>query len=116
MLSRRLYSLAAIVLAWFLAVDRPVGDGLDDKAVYALVGVDRWLEEQESGRSGRRRWRSLRRWVATTSQWWPTRPAIGTTWRERAASLIVGFLPGDGGREGALRRAVSAHVAGGTAM
>jgi hypothetical protein len=115
-LPRRLYSLAAIVLAWFLAVHPPVGDGLRDPAVYALVGVDRRLEAQEAGHSGRRRWRSLRRWLAAASTWWPTRPAIGTTWRDRAASLLVGFIPGDGGREGALRRAVSAHVAGGTAM
>jgi len=115
-LPRHVYSLAAILTAWFLAAERPVGDGLDDEAVYALLGVDRWLETQESGHAGRRRWRSLRRWVACASTWWPTRPAIGATWRDRAASLLVGFIPGDGGRDGAIQRALSAHVAGGTAM
>jgi hypothetical protein len=111
-----LYSLAAILTAWFLAADAPVGDGLDDTAVYALLGVDRRSEAQEPGHSGRRRWRSLRRWLGLASAWWPTRPALGATWRARAGALLVGFIPGDGGREGALRRAVSAHVAGGTAM
>lgn len=111
-----LYTLAAIVTAWFLAAPRPVGGGLDDEAVYALVGVDRRAGGQEPGRSGRRRWRSLRRWLGCASRWWPTRPLTGTTWREQAASLLVGFVPGDGGREGATRRAVSAHAAGGTAM
>jgi hypothetical protein len=115
-LPRHLYTLAAIVTAWFLAADRPVGDGLDDAAVYALVGVDRRADGQERGRSGLRRWRSLRRWLGCASAWWPTRPATGSTWRQQAASLLVGFVPGDGGREGATRRAVSAHVAGGTAM
>lgn len=111
-----LYTLAAIVTAWFLAAPRPVGDGLDDEAVYALVGVDRRAVGQEPGHSGRRRWRSLRRWLRSAPRWWPTRPTAGSTWREQAASLLVGFVPGDGGREGATRRAVSAHVAGGTAM
>ena len=111
-----LYSLAAILTAWFLAADSPVGDGLDDKAVYALLGVDRRLEEQESGHSGRRRWRSLRRWLAMAPCWWPTRPALGATWRARAGALLVGFVPGDGERGGAIRRAIAAHVSGGTAM
>lgn len=115
-LPRHLYTLAAIVTAWFSAAERPVGDGLDDEAVYALVGVDRRAGGQEPGHSGRRRWRSLRRWVRCAARWWPTRPATGATWRQQAASLLVGFVPGDEGREGATRRAVSAHVAGGTAM
>lgn len=115
-LPRHLYSLSAIVLAWFHAVDEPVGDGLDDPAVYALVGVDRPLITSEAHRAGKRRWRSLRRWLASASGWWPTRPLAGVTWRQRAACLLLGFLPGDGRRDGAIRRALSAHVAGGTAM
>lgn len=111
-----LYSLSAILAAWFLAAPRPVGDGLDDEAVYARIGVDRRADGQEPGHSGRRRWRSLRRWLRCASRWWPTRPLAGATWRQQAASLLVGFVPGDGGREGATRRAVSAHAAGGTAM
>lgn len=115
-LSGHVYTLAAVLAAWFRAATPPVGDGLDDEAVYALLGVDRRSAGQEPSHSGRRRWRSLRRRVARASTWRPTRPAIGATWRERAASLMVGFIPGDGGREGAIRRALSPHVAGGTAM
>jgi hypothetical protein len=115
-LPRHLYTLPAIILAWFHAVDEPLGDGLDDPAVYALVGVDRRVTTQETGHAGKRRWRSLRRWVGSAVRWWPTRPLAGTTWRQRAACLLVGFLPGNGGRDGAIRRALSAHAAGGTAM
>jgi len=115
-LSRHLYTLAAILTAWFLAVGPPVGDGRDDEAVYALVGVDRRSDEQESGHAGCRRWRSLRRWLDSASTWWPTHPQTGSTWRQQAGSLLVGFVPGDGGRGGAIRRALAAHAAGGTAM
>lgn len=115
-LARHLYTLSAILLAWFLAADRPVGDGLDDEAVYALVGVDRRAEGQEPGHAGRRRWRSLRRWMRSATRWWPTRPLLGSSWRQCAGSLLIGFIPGDGERDGAIRRALSAHVAGGTAM
>ena len=113
-LPRHIYTLAAIVTAWFLAAERPVGDGLDDEEIYDRVGVDRRAAGQEPGHSGRRRWRSLRRWLRLAPRWWPTRPIAGATWREQAAALVVGFIPGEGGREGATRRAVSAHVAGGT--
>jgi hypothetical protein len=115
-LPRHIYTLPAIILAWFRAVDPPLGDGRDDAAVCARMGVDRPLTTQEAGRAGHRRWRSLARWVASAAGWWPTRPLPGTTWRQQAASLLLGFLAGDGGRDGATRRAVSAHVAGGTAM
>lgn len=115
-LARHLYTLPSIVLAWFCAVGEPLGDACDDPAVYALVGVDRLLPAPEAGRAGRRRWRSLRRWMASASRWWPTRPLTGVTWRQRAACLLLGFLPGDGGRDGAIRRALSAHISGGTAM
>ena len=114
-LPRHLYTLAAILTAWFLAADRPVGDGLDDETVYALLGVDPRADGPEPFRSGGRRWRSLSRWLRSAATWWPTRPLTGSTWRQQVASLRVGFIPGEGGREGATRRAVSAHVAGGTA-
>ena len=111
-----LYTLPAMLMAWFHAVAPPVGGGLGDAAVYALLGVDRRLETPEARRAGVRRWRSLGRWMTSAEAWWPTRSLTGTTWRERAAALLLGFVPGDGGWEGATRRAVSAHVAGGTAM
>jgi hypothetical protein len=116
LLARRRYTLGAIVTAWILAVARPIGDGKDDEAVYALVGVDRRLPGPDSGRAGKARWRSLSRWVRSIPTWWPTRPVVGGTWRGRAASLIVGFIPGDDGRDGAIRRALAAHTAGGRPM
>lgn len=115
-LPRHLYALAAIVSAWWLAAPRPIGDGLHDEAVYAHVGVDRRADGGERGRAGRRRWRSLARWTRSMDRWWPTRPVRGATWRQRAGSLVVGFLHGDGGRDAAIRRAVLAHTAGGAAM
>ena len=114
-LARHRYTLEAILVAWILAAPRPIGDGKDDEAVYALVGVDRRVPSTEF-RAGRHRWRSLSRWVAAIPRWWPTRPVVGTMWRQRAAALIAGFLPGDGERGGAVRRALAAHAAGGTAM
>jgi hypothetical protein len=115
-LPRHVYALTAVLSAWFHAVARPVGDGLDDEAVYARQGVERRRRSPEPGRAGKRRWRSLGRWTASIPIWWPTRPVVGATWRQRAAALLVGFLPGDGGRDGAIRRALSVHAAGGTAM
>ena len=115
-LARHRYTLAVIVTAWFLAVRPPIGDGRDEEAVYALVGVDRRVPGPDPDRSGRPRWRSLSRWVATIASWWPSRPVVGTTWRQRAAALVVGFVPGEGGRDGAIRRALVAHAAGGRAM
>lgn len=80
------------------------------------MGVDRRSDKPEAHRLGRPRWRSLARWLASAPAWWPTRPVSDGTWREQATSLLAGFVPGDAGREGAIRRAVSAHAAGGTAM
>jgi hypothetical protein len=115
-LARRRYTLAAIVIAWVLAVRRPVGDEHPDEAVYALVGVDRRLPGPEGHRSGRWRWRSLSRWSLAIEAWWPTRRVVGTTWRERADALLTGFIPGEGGRTRAVWRALDAHAAGGRAM
>lgn len=115
-LPRHLYSLWAILTAWFLAVPRPLGEGLDDEAVYGRVGVDRRAVGPEAGRAGRLRWRSLRRWLHCAARWWPTHPLVGETWREQAAALLAGFIPGDAGREGATRRALSAHAAAGTVV
>jgi hypothetical protein len=115
-IARHRYALNAIVTAWFFAAARPVGEGKADAAVYALVGVDRRLPGPEAHRGGKARWRSLGRWATRIAIWWPARPVVGHTWRLRAAALLTGFLPGDGGRDDAVRRAIVAHTAGGTAM
>ena len=90
LLPGHLYSLFAIVHALWLAVAPPLGRGLGDSKVCAHQGVDR-LPSDDRHRSGRRRWRSLARWTASAAQWWPTVAIAGTTWRSRAASLIVAF-------------------------
>jgi hypothetical protein len=115
-LKRHRYALSAILTAWFLGVAKPVGDGKADAEVYALVGVDRRLPGPEAMRAGGTRWRSLGRWAARIEGWWPARPVVGSSWRRRAASLLAGFVPGEGDRGAAIRRAVVAHTAGGTAM
>ncbi|MDQ8155331.1 MAG: hypothetical protein P3B98_11785 [Gemmatimonadota bacterium] len=115
-LPRHRYTLAAIVVAWFLAAPRPIGEGKDDEAVYALVGVDRRVPGPDPDRAGTPRWRSLSRWTAAIPTWWPARPVVGAHWRQRATALIAGFIPGDGGRDGAVRRALAAHTAGGPTM
>jgi hypothetical protein len=104
------YTVAAILTAWLLGLPRPLGDGRDEASVCALQGVDR-----RTGQRRQRRWRSPSRWMRAIDRWWPTRPQVGSA-RERASRLLHGFVPGDGGREGVIRRALRAHSAGGLAM
>lgn len=114
---RHAYTLGAIVTAWLLALARPLGEGLDQVAVCARQGVDRrgGLPDIETGRSGCRRWRSLGRWAAQIATWWPSRPVGGSTWRDRAYALLIGFV-GPGDRSGLRRRAIAAHVRSGCGM
>ena len=118
MLYRYLYSLAAILTAWLLAIRPALGDGLDQEAVYDRQGVDRRTgpPPPEKGRSGCRRWRSLMRWADQIEAWWPTRAVLGTTWSARAEGLLLGFLPGGDGRAGLRRRAITSHAGGGMAV
>lgn len=113
-----LYSLAAILTAWLLALAVPLGEGLDQVAVCARQGVDRrgGVSDAEPGRSGRRRWRSLGRWAARIGTWWPARPVTGTPWRQAAHALLVGFVAGGGGRDGLRSRAIAAHASSGCGM
>jgi len=117
-LLRYQYSLDAIVTAWLLAIARPLGEGLDQLAVYARQGVDRvaGVTSAEARRSGRRRWRSLSRWASRIAAWWPGRVAGGRTWRDRAHALLVGFVAGGGGRVGLRARAVTGHAVRGAAV
>jgi hypothetical protein len=109
-LPRFLYTLYAIVNAWRLAMPRPVGEGLDDAAVYARQGVDRL--SVEGSRSGPQRWRSLARWARHIGTWWPGRAIAGSTWRQRVGSVLVGFAAeGD-----VTARALASHAACGAAM
>jgi len=82
-----LYSLWAIVWAWFLAARPPIGEGKDDGAVYAQQGVDRLTPEQHH--YGRPRWRSLARWATRLETWWPSRAVVGSNWRQRTISFLA---------------------------
>jgi hypothetical protein len=114
-LRRYLYSLAAILTAWLLAIRPALGDGLDQEAVYDRQGVDRRPGQppREKRRSGCRRWRSLMRWAGRIEDWWPTRAVLGTTWSARAEGLLLGFVAGGAGRDGLRRRAIAVHAGGG---
>jgi hypothetical protein len=107
------YTLMAILSAWLACVRPPMGDGLDDKAVYAVHGVDR-LSADRHGRKPR--WFSLERWADIATTWWPTRAVPEGPWRERIEALLAGFLAGGGGRDGTIARAVAAHTTAGSAM
>jgi hypothetical protein len=116
-LPRHLYSLFAIVHGFWLAVAGPVGAGLDDEEVYARQGVDRRpTDDAERHRTGVRRWRSLARWVARAAQWWPTVAIAGTTWRDRAASLLAAFVPSGEAPAAVVRSAVDRHAGRGAVM
>jgi len=121
-LPRHAYSLFAIVFAWWCACRRPIGRGLDDPAVYALQGVDRPVRRKPDKRPesvhrrGRRRWRSLARWAAKIGVWWPGRAVAGAIWRERATSLLAGFVGGAGEDVARLLAALASHAGRGAAM
>lgn len=105
------YALAAMLTAWLLGLPRPLGDGLSERAVCALQGVDRRSGDPISGR-----WRSPRRWMRSIGRWWPMRPQGAVALELQASGLLYGFVPGDGTREGVIRRALRAHAAAGGHM
>lgn len=100
---RYLYTAGAIVMAFFLTAAPPIGDGLSDERAYAQQGMYRvtsWTAAEPY------RWRSVDRWSANTSRWWPTLAA------HDVSALLVTFLErsGTGGRRDALTAALTAHV------
>ena len=78
-----LYSTASMIAAWLGITPRPVGKGLPHDSVYAHQGVDRLRPERH--RSGRRRWRCLRRWA---QRFLTNQP--GTTWSQRVQAFLIG--------------------------
>ena len=76
------YSVASMIAAWLGITSRPVGEGLSHEEVYALQGVDRL--RREAHRSGRKRWRALKRWA---DRHLADRP--GTTWKQRVQAFLI---------------------------
>jgi hypothetical protein len=108
-LPRFLYSVGAIVSAFFLTAERPVGDALSDFAAYERQGMYRRVP----GSSGEGfRWRSVGRWERLSGQWWPGRAT------RHLEGLLVSFLEraGRADRSAVLGGAVASHVAWGGAM
>jgi hypothetical protein len=111
-----LFSLFSVVVSWLETVGPPVGSGLAEREVWARQGLDRPGLERHRG--GRPRWRSLSRWAGVISAWWPGSAVSGRSWRERASSLVAGFVAEGfgGGREAVLARALLGHVGREAAM
>lgn len=77
-----LYSIASMIAAWLGTTPPPIGQGRSHDAVYARQGVDRLRPERH--RSGRRRWRALRRWA---DRFLSNQP--GTTWSQRVRAFLI---------------------------
>ena len=108
-MSRYLYSIPAIVVAFFLVVVAPVGHGLTHAEAYARQGmydVTAWRD------GGPYRWRSIDRWSAAATRWWSS-PSVGDL-----PSLLVDFMQRGlgGGLVQAVEAAVTSHVCCGGAM
>ena len=106
---RYLYSALAIVSAFFLVAQRPVGNGLKDIDAYDRQGMYR---RAGRGSTGAFRWRSIGRWVGLIAQWWPERAAL------HLEGLLVSFVERAHGssRQAALGSAIASHVGWGGAM
>ena len=112
---RYLYSVAAIVLAWFLVAARPIGDHQSDARAYQFQGIYggllRYEEETEDiaplkYKDQPYRWRSLKRWLRAARTWWPD-------WTgSDLSTLLAMFLQRSRGRgrQAAVDAAIAAHA------
>lgn len=82
-LQGHLYSLAALVAAWW-ALSATMTAGEPRAAVCAPVGADR----EEGAVGPARRWRSPYRWSRLISHLWPSRPQLGG-WRAQVEGLLI---------------------------
>ena len=107
-LPRYLYCVAAVAMGFFLVAEPPVGDGKSHEEARALQGMYKtkvWNAAEPY------RWRSLDRWERAAASWW------SDLWTGDLRSLLAAFVErGGGGREAALRAAVSTHGYWGEAM
>lgn len=76
------YSLASRIAVWLGITDKPVGNGLSHEEVYARQGVDRL--SLEGHRSGRKRWRTPKRWAEHLLADQP-----GATWQQRVQAFLI---------------------------
>lgn len=101
-LPRFLYGLAAIVMAFFLTADSPLGDGLSHAEAYARQGLfarlSTYAEEPY-------RWRSFDRWAAHARSWW-------SSWSGDITRILVLFVERarSSARADILEVAVAHHV------
>lgn len=110
-LPRYLYSVGAIIYAFFLVEEPPVGDGLSQAEAYDRQGMLRDVTARAFSEPGYR-WRSLQRWAGCAENWW-------TDWTGEAPStLLLLFVEraGHQSRCAAVDVGVSSHVQGGIAM
>ena len=75
-MKRFLYSAAAIVVAFFVKAEAPLGEGLSDAQAYKRQGM---YQCSTSWPGGGYRWRSLERWARLSEQWWPERAVLSIT-------------------------------------
>jgi hypothetical protein len=109
-LPRFLYSIPAILMAWFFVADTPIGEGCSQAEAYDRQGLFcnvRPLAELEPGYQ----WVSLRRWARLAESWW-------SGWTGRVSSWLTLLVErtGDQGLEAAVQAGVSSHVRWGRAM
>lgn len=80
-LPRFLYSVAAIVVAFFLVSAPPIGAGMSDAQAYARQGMFATLSSYAEEPY---RWRSLGRWLGHATAWW-------SGWTGTLSSLLLLF-------------------------
>lgn len=80
-LPRFLYSVAAMVVAFYVAAAPPVGEGQSEAAAYARQGM---FAKRSTYAEEPYRWRSIDRWSAHAREWW-------SGWTGTISSLLVLF-------------------------
>ena len=98
-LPRFLYSALAIVSAFFLVAEEPIGDGLSDADAYHLQGMYSIRSKSEPYQ-----WRSIGRWAGRVATWWPCARSVS----DLLATLLE--RAGTGDRRDCLEAARRSHV------
>lgn len=107
-LPRYLYSAFAIVVAFTLVAAEPVGSGLTHALAYKRQGMNR-VHRWHRGVDWR--WRSLERWTAMSTCWWPGLP-------DTVEGLLIGLRTRAGSTDppALLAAAAGSHARWGAAM